>query len=264
MTELAEDRLKGNGSDIGRHVFGLGAILFGVFGLLWGQFDNWPSLKTLSKISHPEILIYIASVIEVFGVVAIQWTRTARVGALTLGAIFMVGALLWVPLIVKQPQVFNLWDNLFEQIAMVAGALIVYALADRSDEERSARLERLGYFSFAVCVVAFTIEQIVYLKVTADFVPKWMPPGQMFWAVATTVFFALAAIALLTRRAALPAARCLTAMFVSFGLLVWLPAPFLTPHQLLSWAGNAENDSIAGVAWIVADYLGRKRLTPAA
>ena len=45
----------------------------------------------------------------------------------------------------------------------------------------------------------------------------------MFWAIATTVLFALAALALLANQKALLAARLLTAMIVGFGLLVWIP-----------------------------------------
>jgi len=99
------------------------------------------------------------------------------------------------------------------------------------------------------------LEQLFYLSATADFVPKWIPPGQMFWAITTTIAFALAAIALLSGRSALLASRLLTAMVIGFGLLVWLPAPFADPHKLINWAGNAENLSIAGAAWIVTDFL---------
>jgi hypothetical protein len=61
----------------------------------------------------------------------------------------------------------------------------------------------------------------------------------MFWAIVTTIAFVLAAIALLSGRSALLAARLLTAMLIGFGLLVWLPAPFADPHKMINWAGNA-------------------------
>jgi len=48
-------------------------------------------------------------------------------------------------------------------------------------------------------------------------------------------------------------------MLVGFALLVWLPPPFADPHNLISWAGNAQNLAITGAAWIVTDYLGRGR-----
>ncbi len=63
--------------------------------------------------------------------------------------------------------------------------------------------------------------------------PRWIPPGQMFSAIATTIFFALAATSLLSGRSALLASRLLAGMLVGFGLLVWLPAPFADPHKLI-------------------------------
>jgi uncharacterized membrane protein YphA (DoxX/SURF4 family) len=83
----------------------------------------------------------------------------------------------------------------------------------------------------------------------------------MFWAIVTTIALALAAIALLSGRSALLAARLLTVMLIGFGLLVWLPAPFVDPHKIISWAGNAQNLGITGAAWIVAGFLSQKRST---
>ena len=164
-------------------------------------------------------------------------------------------ALFWIPRIVAEPLVYDRWGNLFEQLSQVAGALIVYATFGRSDSEPARRTARVGYILFGICVVSFTLEQLFYLSGTAAFVPKWIPPGPMFWAVTTTLAFALAAIALLSDHSALLASRLLTIMVIGFALLVWLPAPFADPHKLINWAGNAENLPILGAAWIVTDYL---------
>jgi uncharacterized membrane protein YphA (DoxX/SURF4 family) len=170
-------------------------------------------------------------------------------------------ALLWVPHIVAEPRVYDRWGNFFEQFSLVSGALIVYSSLSPDDSKRSATLARLGYIFFGICVISFTAEQLLYLSGTASFVPKWIPPGQMFWAITTTVALALAAVALLSGRSALLASRLLTVMLIGFGLLVWLPAPFLDPHKLFNWIGNAQNLAITGAAWIVADYLSQKHFT---
>ena len=81
----------------------------------------------------------------------------------------------------------------------------------------------------------------------------------MFWAVATTVFFALAAVALLTNRMALLAARLLAIMLVLFGLLVWVQLLLSDPHSHANWSETAETFAIAGAAWILADLLGESR-----
>ena len=251
-------------TSLGRHVFGIAAIAFGVITLVWHDFNGWQQIRPLGNIAHREILLFFAVVIELFGGVAIQWPRTARAGALALGALYLAFALLWVPHILATPLLYDRWGNFFEQFSLVSGALIVYATAARSDSESSAKLARVGYFCFGICVISFTLEQLFYLSATASFVPKWIPPGQMFWAILTTVAFALAAIALLSGRFALLASRLLTIMIVGFGLLVWLPAPFADPHQLLNWAGNAQNLAIAGAAWIVTDFLAQNCSTATA
>jgi hypothetical protein len=244
---------------LGRHIFGAAAILFGVLTLLWHDFNTWQQIGVLGRIPHHEILAYFIGAIEIVGGFAIQWRKTAQVGSIALGCIYLIFALLWIPRIVAEPLVYDRWGNFFEQFSQVAGALIVYGSFDR-DSQRAAKITRFGYISFAICIVSFTLEQLIYLSGTAGFVPKWIPPGQMFWAIATTVAFALAAVALFAGRLALTASRLLTVMIVGFGLLIWLPAPFmkLLPDQRVNWAGNAENLSIAGAAWIVADFLAQR------
>lgn len=244
---------------LGRRVYGLAAVAFGVITLVWHDFNNWQQIRALGNVPHREILVYLAGAIEIFGGVAIQWPRTARSGAFALGTIYLLFALLWVPHIVATPRIYDGWGNFFEQFSLVSGALIVYASVSRSDSERAAKLARIGYIFFGICVVSFTLEQLVYLSGTASFVPEWIPPGQMFWAITTTIALALAAIAILSGRSALLASRLLTAMLIGFGLLVWLPAPFADPHKLINWAGNAQNLAITGAAWIVADFLSQNR-----
>lgn len=248
---------------LGRHVYGLAAIAFGVISLVWHDFGApWQQIAALGNVPHREILVYFAAAVELFGGIAIQWRRTARLGAITLGCIFFVWALLWIPRIFAEPRVYDRYGNFFEQFSIVSGALIVCASVGESNSQ--PKLARLGYIGFGICVISFTLEQLLYLSGTASFVPKWIPAGQMFWAVATTIFFALAAIALLSGVLSLLACRLLTAMILGFQFLIWFPAPFADPHKLINWAGNAQNLGIAGAAWIVAEYLGQKRLASGA
>jgi uncharacterized membrane protein YphA (DoxX/SURF4 family) len=240
---------------LGRHVFGLAAILFACVNFYWCQFNVWEQIQPLGNISHPTTLLFIAAAIQLFGGITIQFPKTARIGALALGSIYLIFALLWLPRIAHEPLLYDRWGNFFEQFSLVSGALIVFASFSSNDAPRSNKLARLGYFFFALCVVSFMLEQLFYLQGTASFVPKWIPPSQMFWAILTTVAFALAALALFTGRSVLLASRSLTLMILGFGLLVWLPRPFLDPHQLINWAGNAQNTAILGAAWIVTDYL---------
>ena len=234
----------------GRYVFAFAAIWGGLVGIWWRKFTVWQQITAFGNVPHQDTLACIAFSIELAGGVMLLLPRSVRAGSIALGAIYALFALLWIPMILATPLIYDRWGNLFEQLSLFSGAALLYATAIGS-----ARLARAAYYGFGVCVVSFTLEQAIYLQGTAGFVPKWIPPGQMFWAVATTAAFALAAIALLTGFQARLASRLTTAMIVGFGVLIWIPAPFGDPHALTNWAGIAENFGICGSAWIIADYL---------
>src|SRR5205823_8597403 len=151
----------------------------------------------------------------------------------------------------------NSWGNFFEQFSLVTGPAIVYARWSSAWSRET--LNRIGRILVGICAASFTLEQAIYLGATANLVPKWLPPSQMFWAVATTVLFALAAVALLMNRMALLAARLLTMMLVLFGLLVWVALLVSDPHNPTNWTETAETFAIAGTVWILADLLGEQR-----
>lgn len=237
----------------GRHIYGVAAIGFGLMSFIWQDFNTWGQIGPLGPGAPKEFLINLFAAVEIVGGLAIQWKRTVRIGSLLLGMVYSLFAMLWIPNIIATPLVYDPWGNFFEQFSLVAGAMICFGSSGRFGA--SIKLATLGYYCFGVCVISFTLEQLFYLDGTAQFVPGWLPLGQMFWAIATTIALALAAVALLTGRFALSAARLLTLMIVGFGLLIWLPAPFRGPHTLFNWAGNAQNLGIAGAAWMVAEYL---------
>jgi len=230
--------------NLGRQLFGVAAFAFGIITLAWHDYNG---------VDLSRYVVYAAATAQIFGGAAIQFRRTAKTGALVLGAFYFVFAVLCVPQIVAQPKIYNSWGNFFEQFSLVTGAAIVYARLSSSWSPET--LQRIGRILLGICAASFAIEQTVYLGPTAQLVPKWLPPSQMFWAVTTTVLFALAALSLLANRMALLAARLLAVMVVSFGLLVWVPLVLSDRHNHTNWSENAETFAIAGAVWIIADLL---------
>ena len=235
-------------SNLGRHVFGLAVLTSGLVTLVWHDYNDWHPLR---------YIVYAAAVAQIFGGALIQVRRTAKTGACVLAAAYLVFVLLCLPQIVSAPRIYNSWGNFFEQFSLLTGAAIVYLRLSSAWSPETLR--RIGRILLGICVASFTLEQAIYLGATVNLVPKWVPPSQMFWAVTTTVFFALAAVALLANRMALLATRLLTVMVVSFGLLVWVPLIVSDIHNHENWSENAETFAIAGAAWILADLLGEQR-----
>ncbi|HUL16461.1 MAG TPA: hypothetical protein VLV88_10715 [Terriglobales bacterium] len=237
-------------SNLGRHLFGVAALAFGIFTLAWRGYNGWHLLPYVA---------YLAAAAEILGGAAIQFSRTAKAGAAVLAAVYLAFALACVPHIFAAPRIYNSWGNFFEQLSLVTGALIVFARWSSAWSRES--LNRVGRILFGLCSASFALEQAFYLRATATLVPKWLPPGQMFWAVTTTAFFALAAVALLANQVALLAARLLTAMLLMFGFLVWVPLLSSNPRSHSNWGETTETFAIAGAAWILADLLAEVRLS---
>lgn len=244
---------------LGRHVFGFAAILFGAVTLSWHAFNVLQQTQLLGSVPHRAIATSVAAAVEILAGLAIQWQKTARAAAITLGILFSLVALSWIPGIVAKPNIYYTWGAFFYVFSEAAGALIVYAAVAGNGSQKLSKLAQFACISFALCLISFALEQIEFLAHTAELVPKWIPLGQTFWAWATTIAFFLAAIALLSRRVDLLAARLTTAMLIAFWVLIWLPVCFGNVHNLFNWSENLDTLAIAGAAWIVADYLSQKR-----
>jgi len=234
-------------------VYGAAALTFGLVMLVWHDYSHYDQQHHILNATDGPVFVYMAAAAQIFGGAAVQFRATAKVGALVLGAVYLVLALLFVPQIVATPHTFAPWGNFFEPFSIASGAAFVYARFSSGGAPQT--LHRTGRILFGICTVSFMLYQALYLAATAKLVPKWLPPGQMFWAVATTVAFALAAVALFTNRLALLATRLTTIMLVVFGLFVWVPLLISDPHSFMNWSEAVETFAIAGAAWVLADLL---------
>ncbi len=221
----------------GRVVFGASAVLFGIIGLLWHDADTWQSLPYFKQPFVADVL----AIAQIAGGIAMFLPSAVRWGSVVLGAVYAILTLGCVPSIAAHPNVYGSYVLFFELLALVCGALAAYAPTGA----------RIG---MGVCAVSFALAQIAYFKFTASLVPSWILPNQTFWAIATTIAFALAAIAILINVQAQLALRLMTLMLALFGLLVWVPALVTHPEMHGNWSEFALNYLITGAAWLVAEY----------
>jgi len=233
-------------------IYGLAAVALGLLGLVWGDFAAvWQPVP--KDLPGRTALAYAVAVAFLAAGLAIQWRRSAGFGALTLTALYtLVVLLLHVPRIIAHPSVFVTWSGTAEQLALVAAGLVAYAYCAHLDAFRAERLLKIGRLIFGVCLIVFGLAHLIYLAPTAEFVPAWLPPGQIFWAYATAAGHFAAGIAILSGILARAAAMWLTAMFVVFGILVHAPTVFVDPHSHFNWAANAINFALIGSAWVIA------------
>jgi hypothetical protein len=46
---------------LGRHVYGLAAVAFGVIAVVGHDFNSWQQIRALGNVPHREVLLYLAA-----------------------------------------------------------------------------------------------------------------------------------------------------------------------------------------------------------
>ena len=236
----------------GRVVFGASAVLFGVIALMWHDADTWQTLRQIWSLPSGAVIGESLMAAQIAGGIGIQYPKTARLGSVVLGVVYFLFSLACIPGIIAAPAIYARYGSFFEQFSLLCGAIALYAATEAS-AARAAVFGRLARIGLGACAISFTLGQIFYLRFTAELVPRWIPPNQVFWAILTTIAFALAAIAILLNRQARLAARLMTLMLALFGILVWIPRLIARPGAHLNWSEFCLTFLITGAAWMVAD-----------
>ncbi|WP_116810519.1 hypothetical protein [Steroidobacter cummioxidans] len=239
-------------------MYGIAAIALGVLGLISRDFAAvWQPIENLIGAADRKLIavLYAAALLVAGG--ATLWRKSAQTGLAMLTGLHFLATLGWVPRIVGYWRIYGTWNGFFELFSLVVAGAIAYAvLAPPSSAWRKQTLQT-GHYLYAACLLSFAVGHFTALTQTAGMVPKWLPPGQMFWAVATGVFYLLAAAALAVRFKAALAVRLVTVMMLGFAVLAWGPLLLRQPEHF-TWAGTAITVALASAAWIVADSLSQR------
>lgn len=235
----------------GKIVFGASAVLFGVITLMWHDAETWQTLAQIWKLPFGIVIGGCLMALQIAGGIGIQFPRTVRLGSLVLCVVYFCFSLACIPDIIAASSLFERYGgSFFQQVSMLCGAMALYATTQAS---RAVVLRRVARLGLGVCAISFALSQVLYLRNTAALVPRWIPASQMFWAILTTVAFALAAIAILIHRQARLATRLMTLMLALFRVLVWVPRLIAHPKAHLNWSEFALTLLITGAAWMVAE-----------
>lgn len=251
-----------------RYVYAAAAIAAGAINIAWGDFaTDWQPITSFTvsgyfPFRHP--FAYVTAIALVIAGLAMLNRRTARAGAMTLAIVYGIFAVFWFPRLYWVPHLFGLrpamilgaLDGLGQQVILVCAAVIIFQSTTSRESNRSDKALQVARLAFGVFVVIFGVVHFTSpFRDVAALVPKWLPPGQMFWARVTGAAFILAGGAILSRRMDVLAARLLAVMLAVFSVLALAPQMWLSPGDQSSWGANAYNLAAIGAAWILADYL---------
>ncbi len=238
-------------------VYALGVMALGGVCLAFGDFH--PGQPMPKDFPGRTLLAYTAAVFMLVAGAAVLWRRTMAWGgaALTVYFALIVVVLMNGRVLLAHYAEYGPYESIAIELAIAAGALIIYAASADIDAALASRLMRLAQVVFAVCALVFGGAHFVYMNLTAPLVPKWLPPSQEFWGYATGVCHIAGGVAILSGVQARLGAILLTIMFASFTPLVHVPMLLADSSSHWIWNENAVNIALVGAAWVVADSLAR-------
>ena len=244
---------------LGLWVFGLSSACAGLFDILWREFEpaHQPVRALAVSLTGEPALAIIGGLILILGGAALLIRRTQRIGAIALGAMYMLFAICWSARFFTSAKVLGIHLTVligvaamvFVELVAVAGAWLAYA--DASDRRSSATLG--ARWIIGLGGLFFGLAHLTGTKFVAAMIPAWFPLGGPFWVILPGNAFLLAGIAILAGVRDVLAARLLALMLLIFSVVLLTPGIFAQPHNHVAWGGDACNLTVAAAVYLYSE-----------
>jgi uncharacterized membrane protein len=182
---------------------------------------------------------------------AIITGRKAYCASLVLSVVLAVCFLLsYAPRLVANIHDPGPWTSGAEMLALCGAALTLASAL----EGGSPSSGKFGRSLFALTLIVFGAQHLIYGPFVATLIPGWIPQ-RLFFAYGVGIAFIAAALSILTGIQARLAATLLGTMFLTWVFILHLPRVLGSPTNGNEWTSILIALAMSGASWIVAGTL---------
>jgi uncharacterized membrane protein len=176
---------------------------------------------------------FVAAALLLLGI-CVMLDRLVHAAAFALAALFvLVACVHYLPGVIMTPRRGGNWTRGFEALAIGGAALVLGVHTGPAGRYTKLAL-RLGQWLFAISLVVFAAQHVIYDELSANIIKPWMP-WRIFWVYAAAVGFVATAIAILTNRYPRLATVLLSVQFLLFVLLIHVPDVIAGANRMRDW-----------------------------
>jgi len=238
-------------------LFGLGvlALTYRDFALVWQPVPAWLPGRAAIAFGSGLLMLALAA--------GLSFPRTRPWAVRILFPYLLLWACLKLPDAIKMPGTEASWLGLGELTLLLSGGWTLFAVLGEVAEgsplgfltgDRGLRAARQ---LFAVSIIPIGLSHLVYLSVTAGYVPHWLP-FRKGWAILTGAGQIASGLGVLFNVLPRIAAYAEAAQIMTYTFLVWAAA-FLAAHTRLNITAFFISWIFGAAAWAVAQNVSAKR-----
>jgi len=176
---------------------------------------------------------FVAAALLLFGI-GITLDRFVQPAALLLCALFvLVACMHYLPGIIARPRGGANWTRGFEALAIGGAALVLGVQSGPAGRFTKSGI-LLGQWLFAISLVVFAAQHVIYDELSANIIKPWMP-WRILWVYVAAVGFVATALAILSNRMARLATVLLSVQFLLFVLLIHIPDVIAGANRMRDW-----------------------------
>jgi hypothetical protein len=183
----------------------------------------------------------------------VRWYGRATANILGVG-ILLRGLVIYLPTLLASPRDPRPWTSLFELTAMGGAALVIAGTfpSEAALQRRDSQwlLVEAGRWLFAVSLVVFGVQHLMYSKFVAALIPAWIP-GHLFWTYSTGIAFLLVAASLISKVQVRLSAGLLGLMFLLWVILLHIPRV----AKARGFSGNEWTSEFVALAMCGASFV---------